>query len=416
MNNSEILIKAENISKKFCRDLKQSLWYGMKDLSSEIIGRSNHRSRLRRDEFWALEDISFKVKRGEVLGIIGQNGAGKTTLLRLINGLIKPDRGRLTVRGRVGALIALGAGFNPVLTGRENIYINAAVLGLSKRKVDDVIGDIIDFADIGDAIDTPVSYYSSGMHVRLGFAVAAHLAPDVLLMDEVLAVGDIKFQRKCFGQIRNLLKEEKTAVIMVSHNMLVVETITDRTALIDNGKLLFVGDTQEGIIKYNKLMVENINEVPSTSQERNPFDISINKTILLNQNGEKVSIFSPRDSVKIVMEYDSRINLKKPVLTCRVWRDDGLEIIVERSSHYNSLLGEIRIGKGQVIIEFIPIQLKTGRYRFGITIYDSDDSPFIPFGHYRQCFFEIVDDRAIGPDRGGVFNPFVKWQRIKSYD
>jgi lipopolysaccharide transport system ATP-binding protein len=414
MSDKEVLIQVENISKKFCRKLKRSLWYGVKDLFAETLVR-NRQYDLRKDEFWAVQDVSFELRRGEVLGIIGSNGAGKTTLLRMINGLIKPDKGKITVKGWVGALIALGAGFNPILTGRENIYVNAAVLGLSKQEIDKILDDIIEFADISDSIDTPVSYYSSGMRMRLGFAVAAHMNPDVLIIDEVLAVGDIKFQRKCSEQIRHLLKKNKTAVIIVSHNMLIIETITNRTALMDCGRLLFIGDTYQGIIKYNQLMLENFKEALSVLQENDVFDVSIIKTTLLNQHGNNVSTFSPKDSIKIVMIFFSKINLKNPVLTCRIWRDDGLEMVVERSSHYNTLLGEIRIGKGRIILEFIPIQLKTGRYRFGITVYDNDVSPYIPIGHYRQCNFEIIDDRAIGPDRGGVFNPFVKWEKIENH-
>jgi lipopolysaccharide transport system ATP-binding protein len=164
---SDTLIKVEGVSKKFCRSLKKSLWYGMQDLGNEVIGkRHGGNGELRPDEFWAVDDVSFELKRGECLGLIGRNGAGKTTLLRMLNGLIKPDTGRIEMRGQVGALIALGAGFNPILTGRENIYVNASVLGLSKRETDAKIDNIIDFAEIGEFINMPVQSYSSGMAVR----------------------------------------------------------------------------------------------------------------------------------------------------------------------------------------------------------------------------------------------------------
>ena len=188
------LIQVDRVSKRFCRDLKRSLWYGVKDMTAELFGQSRAVDDLRKGEFWAVEDVSFAVRRGECVGLIGPNGAGKSTLLKMLNGLIKPDAGRITMRGRVGALIELGTGFNPILTGRENIYNNAAVLGLDKAFVDRRLDDIIAFAEIGDAIDAPVRSYSSGMKVRLGFAVAAHMEPDVLLIDEVLAVGDAGFR------------------------------------------------------------------------------------------------------------------------------------------------------------------------------------------------------------------------------
>src|SRR5580658_5961431 len=153
---SDILVKVEGVRKKFCRSLKKSLWYGLKDMAAEMVGGSLQHDHLRKDEFWAVNDVSFELKRGECLGLIGRNGAGKTTLLKLLNGLIKPDHGRIEMRGRVGALIALGAGFNPILTGRENIYVNGSVLGLTKKEIDEKIEEIIDFADIRDSIDSPV--------------------------------------------------------------------------------------------------------------------------------------------------------------------------------------------------------------------------------------------------------------------
>lgn len=209
MNNSDTLIRCENLSKKFCRDLKRSLWYGLTSSTANLFG--NHCSdsaKLREGEFWANNDISFELKRGECLGLIGKNGAGKTTLLKMLNGLIKPDIGRIEMRGRIGALIALGAGFNPVLTGRENIYVNSSILGISKREVRARFDEIVEFSELCDFIDTPVRNYSSGMSVRLGFAVAVVLMkPDVLLLDEVLAVGDAAFRAKCLNRIIELLKD-----------------------------------------------------------------------------------------------------------------------------------------------------------------------------------------------------------------
>ena len=223
--SDDVLVKVDNVSKRFCRSLKRSLWYGIQDLGSELGGRhhgggsglpqSSADVQLRADEFWAVKDVSFELRRGECLGLIGRNGAGKTTLLKMLNGLIKPDTGRMEMRGQTGALIALGAGFNPVLTGRENILINASVMGLSKIQAKDKIDEIIDFAEIRDFIDSPVQNYSSGMQVRLGFAVATAITPDILILDEVLAVGDARFRARCYERIDSLLKY--TAVIFVSH-------------------------------------------------------------------------------------------------------------------------------------------------------------------------------------------------------
>ena len=203
-------VVVEQVSKKYCRRLKHSLWYGLRDIAAELTGQDRHGEALRPNEFFALDNVSFELRRGECVGLIGHNGAGKSTLLKMLNGLVRPDKGRIVLRGRVGALIELGAGFSPILSGRENIYINGAVLGFSKREIDAKFDEIVDFAELGDAIDAPVQTYSSGMYVRLGFAVAAQLDPDIFLVDEILAVGDISFRMKCFQFFLDLKKEGKT--------------------------------------------------------------------------------------------------------------------------------------------------------------------------------------------------------------
>jgi lipopolysaccharide transport system ATP-binding protein len=231
------VIKVEEVSKKFCRRLRYSLWYGLTDLAAELTAHNgNGDLKLRHAEFLAVDNVSFEVRPGECVGLIGHNGAGKSTILKMLNGLIRPDKGRITMRGRVGALIELGAGFSSILTGRENIYINGAILGFSKREIDAKFDEIVDFAELGDAIDAPVQTYSSGMYVRLGFAVAAQLNPDILLVDEILAVGDTNFRVKCMNRIWSLLKSG-VGVILVSHNMYHIQAFCGRAILVENGKI-----------------------------------------------------------------------------------------------------------------------------------------------------------------------------------
>lgn len=246
----ETLVKVDHVGKKFCRNLKRSLWYGVKDLTSEFLGMNKEdNTELRQDEFWAVKDISFELKRGECMGLIGRNGAGKSTLLKMLNGLIKPDKGRIEMNGRIGALIELGSGFNPILTGRENIYNNGSVLGLTKRDIDGVLDEIIEFSEIGKFIDTPVQYYSSGMKVRLGFSVAVHMKPDVLILDEVLAVGDSGFRMKSFNKINEIMQD--AAVIFVSHSMPHIATVTNKILLLEKGVSGYYGeDISEGIDRY----------------------------------------------------------------------------------------------------------------------------------------------------------------------
>ena len=248
-----VLVIADGISKRFCRSLKRSLWYGVNDVVGEIFNIGGRSDTLRKNEFWAVDNVSFELQQGQCLGLIGPNGAGKSTLLKILNGLIKPDRGRVTMRGRVGALIELGAGFNPVLTGKENIYINGSVLGFSKREIDKKLEEIVDFAEIGEFVDTPVQNYSSGMRVRLGFSIASQMEPDVLIIDEVLAVGDLGFRQKCF-QMLSERKEQGTSVLLVSHSMVDILRLADSGLLLNHGACEFLGDAQEACAKYNVLL------------------------------------------------------------------------------------------------------------------------------------------------------------------
>lgn len=240
------IIKVDSVSKVFCKDLKRSLLYGIGDLFKS----TGEREDLRKDEFWAVKDISFELKRGDFLGLIGHNGAGKSTLLKMLNGIIKPDKGSITIQGRVGALIELGAGFNPILTGRENIYNNGSVLGFSKRDIDQRLDEIIDFSEIEEYIDMPVQNYSSGMKVRLGFAVAANLEPDLLLIDEVLAVGDAGFRIKCINRISKM--SEDTAIILVSHNMPQIARVCTEVLMMDAGQMVFKGNPGLAVEEYFK--------------------------------------------------------------------------------------------------------------------------------------------------------------------
>ena len=235
----DVLIRAEGVSKKFSSKLKTSMKYGITDIAKDFIGIPSRSDTLRPNEFWSVQDMSFEVRRGECLGLIGPNGAGKSTLLKMLNGIIMPDKGSIEINGKVGALIEVGAGFHPLLTGRENIYINGSIMGLAKKEIDQKFDSIVEFAELSDFIDTPVSYYSSGMYMRLGFAIAAQMEPDVLLIDEVLAVGDVGFRAKCFNAIHNIM--QKSAVIIVSHSMPQISRVCSDIMVMNHGKSKFQG-------------------------------------------------------------------------------------------------------------------------------------------------------------------------------
>lgn len=278
----EFSIKVEGVSKKFARSLKRAMWYGLSDMMALTLlpqsrrspdldtritdarakrptagggGAAAFESELRPSEFWALRDISFTLKPGESLGLLGANGAGKSTLFSILSGIYSPTYGRALYRGQLQALIALGAGFHPALSGRENVYINGAILGLRQKELDAIYDQIVDFAGIADFMDAPIRSYSSGMVVRLAFSIAVHLDPDILLIDEVLAVGDAAFQLKCARYARELINSGKTLVV-VSHNMLIIQMMCRRALWLDHGSMMLEGDVHEVSKQYNRYMME----------------------------------------------------------------------------------------------------------------------------------------------------------------
>lgn len=250
-SQGEVVISVKGLAKKFCKNLRRSMTYGIVDLTKDLFGIMPDTTRLRKDEFWAIEEVSFELKKGEVLGVIGVNGAGKSTLLRLLAGIFPPDKGEVSICGRVGALIAVGAGFHPLMTGRENIYLNGTILGMSCKELDENFNDIVDFAEIGDFLDAPVSTYSSGMRVRLGFAIATAIQPDILIVDEVLAVGDAGFRTKALNRMRERFSQ--SAVIFVSHNMPEVARISSRVLLVNAGRGIMYDNSELAVNDYLSL-------------------------------------------------------------------------------------------------------------------------------------------------------------------
>ncbi len=261
---TEPLISARALGKKYCMNLRRSLYYGVQDVLAEVLCRRGASERLRAEEFWALEDVNFDLHPGESLGIVGRNGAGKSTLLKLAAGIIKPDRGQLAIRGRVGALIALGAGFNPLLTGRENIYASAMIYGFSRREIDALVDEIVDFSGLHEFIDMPVQNYSNGMYARLGFAVAVQMEPDVMLVDEVLAVGDSAFQRKCFDRIYRM-QAQGTSFVIVSHNPYQIERLCEKATVLSRGRLSPLLEGKDAVALHHEMSQADIAPGSSTA-------------------------------------------------------------------------------------------------------------------------------------------------------
>ena len=378
---SDVLIKSEHVSKKFCRSLKRSLWYGVKDVTHSLnpwahspemdsSGDLITKAELRPDEFWALQDINFEVRRGECLGLIGHNGAGKSTLLKILNGLIRPDSGRITMRGKIGAMIELGAGFNPILTGRENIFNQAALLGFTTEEVRSKFDAIVDFAEIEQALDMPLQNYSSGMRVRLGFAVFAFLEPDVLLIDEVLAVGDVGFRFKSLNKMSELMN--RCAVIFVTHTMPQVFRVCNELILLDHGKIAFQGtDIALGVSKYFDAFPQGtqavtgsgeakVLELTATSNDKRAF---LHQTLSI-QFGEDVEV-----TVKL------QINAEFPggKIQLLFWNTELLPVMDVMTDKLLSFPFDVDKNGQAIIRARLPkVNLNAGKYNLSVIVLSKD--------------------------------------------
>lgn len=347
--HSESVISVENVSKKFARTLKDSMIYGLTDMGRNILGREANSGLLRKNEFLAVDDVSFEIKRGESFGLIGPNGSGKTTLLKMLNGIFWPDKGKITVKGKVSALIAVGAGFHPLLTGRENIYINGAILGMNKKEIDRKFDAIIDFADIGDFLDTPIKNYSSGMHVRLGFAIAVHCEPDILLVDEVLAVGDKDFQIKCYQKI-NEIRTNGTTIILVAHNEYTIREYASRCLYLSHGQNKFCGPAEDAISLYIKDTLENkSHKTPIHSSERSTFDKKAELISLkfYDSLGEEVTFLESGEELNIELECMIHEHFDNPVFAVNFYDNKGFmycaNSFYENQEFNGNLMGRVKI-------------------------------------------------------------------------
>lgn len=388
---SEVLVKAENVSKKFCRRLRKTLWYGLKDMAAEAVGGSRTHDDLRPDEFWAVKDVSFEVRRGECLGLIGHNGAGKTTLLKMLNGLIKPDHGSITMKGRVGALIALGAGFNPILTGRENIFVNASVLGMSRNDVESRLDEIIEFSGIGDFIDSPVQNYSSGMSVRLGFSVAAILLePDVLFLDEVLAVGDIAFTIKCLNAVRRMTHH--SAVVLVSHSMQMISAFTTRVMVMDHGMCRLDSPTPADGIDMYYSMVQREQSVSGSG------DASVAGMDLVGdrvERGDNAGQVRIRQGEPAYVEFDVDVHssIRAALVNVYILDETFSPLVGVPLTDSDGGAFTLTSGISRVRVALGTVELAAGSYSFMIAVSDADTRTILCRSQ-GLCPFRVTAPRA----------------------
>lgn len=366
-----MVISVENIGKRYklgeynLKSLIKSAGRSFLGTADETL--ENNRTQTGGDAVWALKDINFNVAAGEVLGIIGKNGAGKSTLLKVLSRVTAPTEGSIKIKGRVGSLLEVGTGFHPDLTGRENIFLNGAILGMKKMEIKAKFDEIVNFAGVQKYVDTPVKRYSSGMYVRLAFAVAAHLDPEILIVDEVLAVGDIEFQEKCVGKMKSVSGEGRT-VLFVSHNMGTIRQLCKRGILLANGRQKFDGtieDTIELYLKTNSMLLPD-GTVPEGASLQNSGEGRITHLKITDRNGAATQNIFYGSPVNLEIEFDSEIELDRCLIGLQI-RNSLNESIQDFVNHYDGIQLSLKKGFNTFNIK-LSNDLHPGKYYLNMTI------------------------------------------------
>jgi lipopolysaccharide transport system ATP-binding protein len=438
------IIEVENLSKLYrigvigpttLRDSVERWWYrtrGREEMCQKIgakhlmIEPDAPQAGPEPNTLWALKDISFSVQRGEIIGIIGKNGVGKTTLLKILTRITEPTSGRAVIRGRTSSMLEVGTGFHPELTGRENIYLNGAILGMRKTEIDRKLDEIVDFSGVEKFIDTPVKRYSSGMYVRLAFSVAAHLEPEILIVDEVLAVGDAMFREKCLGKMNKVATEGRT-VLFVSHSMKAIEMLCNRVILLNNGKIVLEGNSSE-VVQYYLGGKENkvaINENADRHFSNDPSKpAQINRLRIFDNHGQLSTKHNILNPIKIVVAFELRIDYPTLFVECVFRRVEGNEngsflttnydwqnYKKDRDGHKMTTVFAMQPGKYSATINLPAPLLNVGIYEIEL---------YLTTGPFRQdtcrnILFELVDTGSFASvvrnaNRGGMLAFPLKWE------
>lgn len=369
-------ISIQNVSKRFHLSAG-----GPSSIKEALISRRRTNTK----DFWALRDVSFEIPAGSFFGIIGHNGSGKSTLLKLTAGIHRPTSGNIAVNGRISALLELGSGFHPDLTGRENVFLNGAILGLSQKRMEATIDEIAEFSGIGEFIDAPVKIYSSGMHVRLGFAIAVHVEPEILLVDEVLAVGDEEFQRKCFDHIYTL-RRRGTTIVLVSHDSNAMHTLCDEVAWLDHGELQQVDEPTVVVDAYlahvnaqeNERLAEEPEDEPTptiavdTDDRRGSGEIRISHVTYHDADGEEVHAAASGDHLTIRLHFEAATEVRHPVFGIGVYHENGTHLAGPNNKLVDVEQPVIEAGTGYVEASVDELAILPGLYFLTTGIYSAD--------------------------------------------
>lgn len=374
---SKTVIKFENVSKKY--HLGYMNFNGFRGFLPKIINRiintQNDSSQNQNDgDFYALKDVSFELKQGEALGVVGPNGAGKSTILKLLAHTIEPTAGKIIAVGKISALIELGAGFHHELTGRENIYLYGSIMGLRRKEIKEKFDSIVAFAELEKFIDTPVKHYSSGMYARLGFAVAIHVEPDILLIDEVLAVGDMNFRKKCHERLHELLSKKHTTIIFVSHDIYRIQSLCKKTIFLDKGNIKKIGDTTEVVSYYSNEMNKSmlLKEAKKQEKRQGTGDIRITNVYLTDSAGNKTDTIKTGDGIIITISYFAHKKVYSPDFRVEICTTDGI-CLISVSSWYREVYIEFVEGNGTIRCCFESLPLLQNTYIIGVYVGSVDN-------------------------------------------
>lgn len=375
MSNSKPIIEIKNIGKKYNITHQRGGYITLRDILAGILKNPfrflKHKAKqiagfTSKEDFWALRGVNIKINKGDIVGIIGHNGAGKSTLLKILTGITPPTEGEIIMRGRVASLLEVGTGFHPELTGRENIFLNGAILGMTKKEIVKKFDEIVAFSGVEKFLDTPVKYYSSGMYVRLAFSVAAHMEPDILLVDEVLAVGDAEFQKKCLGKMEEVTHEDGRTILLVSHNMAAIQQICKKVIYLKNGQIEMIGDTTDVIDKY--LGSSKSQAITSYTSDR-ARDAQITKISISDKNDAPISMIPITETFNITVEFDVNKDLPQLVPSVYFYSQGDLLMVsseTDSTGKYNSY----KPGKYSTTISIPAFLFNVGTYSFSIYLHN----------------------------------------------
>lgn len=407
-------IEFNKVWKKFTKGEKiNSLCELFPHLAKGILSWHNKEKQLQEKEFWALKGVSFELKMGETLGIIGPNGAGKSTILKLLSKVMNPNKGEIKVKGKLSALIEVTEGIHPELTGRENIYLNGTILGMTKKEIDRKFDGIVEFSGLQEFIDTPVKRYSAGMFSRLGFSVAAYMEPEILLVDEALAVGDIAFQAKCAQKMRELLSSN-TTILLVSHDLSLVQSLCKRVILLNKGENIMEGDPEEVISHYQD-MVYRQQEEEFKIEKFSDYKVRVNQetkvkikgVCMLDGRSQQKERFKVGEPISIKIDYESDEKIENPIFSYEITRSDGVSCCASNTKK-DGYLTESISGKGVIKINLGIINLAPSIYLANISIWDRD--MVSPYTLSKKTIFR-VESEGFDIHKNVIFLTKAKWEK-----